>query len=144
MAELLFGCDQEIAKWVADRIPHVRSFGACTALGVMSQNRLIAGTVYHTYDPVSASLQISMASESPMWARKEIVASLLRYPFRQLKCWMVFMFIPAELEAVSRSAVHNGFRVKTIFPHMFGKKRHGRVLQMTEPEFSRLYEAHHG
>lgn len=144
MNTLIFGHDQEVASWVADRIPYVNSFEPCTAIGVASCGRLIAGVVYNEYSPQAQNLQISIAADSPMWARRETISALLHYPFRQLDCWMVFSLIQPDNARSLSVCKHIGFKQKTIVPHAFGKKRHAVVFQMTEPEYAKLYEVHHG
>lgn len=137
----MFGHDARVAEWVAQRIPHVREFGECAAIGVLGGSRLLAGVVFHLYDPSAQNIQISMAAESPMWARRETITALLRYPFRQLGCWMIYTLIPPENVQAIRVNEHIGLKRKTILPHTFGRKRHAVVCQMVESEFRRLYDS---
>ena len=94
MTSLLFGFDNEIAEWVRERIDFIGpvDFGPCAAIGVMSDaGELIAGVVYHDYQPHFSTIQLSMAAENPMWAKRENLRALLSYPFNQLevnKAWI--------------------------------------------------------
>jgi len=139
---LLYGHDEEIAAWVAERIPHVRggSFGPCAAIGVASGGRLLAGIVYHDYQPDCSNVQLSMAADSPLWARRENIAGLLAYPFIQLGCWMVWTATPPGNERALRVNEHIGFQRKTIIPHAFGRKRHAVICQMLRTDYRRKYE----
>lgn len=141
MSELLCGFDKEIAAWVAERIPHVGKdgFGDCTAIGVASGDRLLAGVVFHAYQPDYENLQLSMAAESPMWARPDVIAGLLHYPFEQLGVFMLYTLTPPENEAALKVNEHIGLKRKTILPHYFGPKKHAVVCQMTKPEYRRGY-----
>ena len=140
---LIFGCDQEVASWVAERIPHVKggSFGPCTAIGVAGNGKLLAGIVYHEYQPDHGTLQLSMAAESPMWARKETIAALLRYPFRQIGIYKLWTATPHDNEAALKVNSHIGFKREAILAHHFGRKRHGVICRLLMPDFIRLYEA---
>ena len=140
LPELVFGHDAEVAAWVADRLPGRGGFDPSTAIGVASQGRLICGCVYSQYQPEARNLQMSIAAISPMWARREVIAALLAYPFRQLGVWMIYTLTAPDNERALRINEHIGIRRKTILPHFFGKRRHAVVCQMTEPEFSRMYE----
>ena len=55
------------------------------ALGVGSDNEIIAVMVAHDYEPVYKAIQISMAATRPDWARRSTIQKLLNYPFGQLK-----------------------------------------------------------
>ncbi|HAM49001.1 MAG TPA: hypothetical protein DCO73_14805, partial [Alphaproteobacteria bacterium] len=63
MSELLFGLDQAVSEWVAERIPHMygQRFGPCAAIGVVSNGKMLAGVVYHDYQPEYGTIQLSMA-----------------------------------------------------------------------------------
>lgn len=142
MNQLVFGHDAAIAAWVAERIPHVRGgdFGPCHAIGVANGNRLLAGLVYHEYIPDFGTIQLSMAADSPMWARRDTIAGLLHYPFRQLGVFKVWTATPRDNEAALRVNLHIGFTREAVLAHHFGRKRHGVICRMLEPDYSRLYE----
>ena len=136
---LVFGRDAEVAEWVDARIDiSGDGFGPCSAIGVAT-DRLIAGVVYHDYQPGFQSCQMSMAADVPTWARRDIIAGLLAYPFAQLGCWMVAALCQTENDLACRTNEHIGFKRKTIIPHAFGPKRHAVLFQMTLPEYERLY-----
>lgn len=139
--QLLYGFDDHIAAWTAERILHVgeKGFGLCAAIGVATNSRIIAGVVYHDYQPDFGSIQISMAADSPIWARKEIIGALLAYPFVQLGCWSVFTLTPASNEKALKVNAHIGIERKTILPHAFGKGIHGVFCQMLQPAYVKRY-----
>jgi RimJ/RimL family protein N-acetyltransferase len=142
MPQLAFGFDDQIAAWVAERIPHVRggSFGLCTAIGVVSNGKLLAGIVYHDFQPDHRTIQLSMAADSPMWARKSVIAGLLHYPFEQLGVYKIWTGTPIENEAALKVNYHIGFKREAILAHQFGPKRHGVVCRMLEPDYTRIYK----
>lgn len=140
-AELVFGFDEQIAQWVAARIPHMHggSFGACVAIGVASGDKMLAGVVFHAFQPEYENLQLSMAAESPMWARPGIIAGLLHYAFQQNQIFTLYTLTPPENEAAHKVNEHIGLKKKTIIPHYFGRKRHAVLRQMTRPEYMKAY-----
>lgn len=83
---ILYGHTEFVRSWVKARIGVMSAgdFGASTALGVMDRERLIAGVVYHDWQPGFRTIQISCAAASPKWAQRRILAELLAYPFRQI------------------------------------------------------------
>lgn len=140
-AELLFGFDAEIARWVGERIPHVGpdGFGDCRAIGVANGDKLIAGVVYHQHQPDYQHIQLSMAAVSPMWATREVIAGLLHYPFVQLNVWVLYTLTPEKNTAALKVNEHIGLKHKTIIPHHFGRKRHAVLRQMTKAEYLKAY-----
>ncbi len=138
---LLTGHDDDVARWVAQRIPHVNEFGECVALGVGDEERgkLYAGVVFHDYQPAYRNIQLSMAADSPLWASRSVIRSILDYPFRQLGVWMVWTMTPLGNERALRVNEHVGFKRKPIVPHVFGPKKHAVICQMLAPDFARLY-----
>ena len=101
---LLFGEDKGVAHWVAERIPHARVripyfppgevFGPAAAIGVARGDELVAGVVFHNYDPFVRSIEVSCAAASPRWANRRVFSDLLRYPFSQLDCRRITAVTP--------------------------------------------------
>jgi RimJ/RimL family protein N-acetyltransferase len=85
-----------------------------------------------------------MAAVSPMWARKEIIAELLRYPFEQLGVYKVFTAIPADNAMAIKVNNHVGLRREAVLAHHFGKKRHAVIMRMLRPDYDRLYGDRNG
>lgn len=65
-----------------------REFGECTAIGFANENEgLVAGFVYHNYEPDYGAIELSGYSSRRDWADKEVVATIFgAYPFQQLGC----------------------------------------------------------
>lgn len=83
MIQLIYGQDQAVANWVQSRLPEIRNgFGQYAAIGLADDMRCIAGVVYHDYR--GYDMQLSMASESPLWCNRRTLRALLGYPFNQL------------------------------------------------------------
>lgn len=136
---LVYGEDAYVAAWTADLIPHVSDFGPCTALGVASGDRLIAGVVYHDYQPMFDTIQLSMAAVSPMWAKKENIRGLLKYPFEQLNCYRVWTATPIDNDPALKVNAHIGFKKEAISHSGFGKNRHAVIMRMLLPDYIRLF-----
>ncbi len=139
MTELLIGFDEQIARWTAERIPHVSDFGPCTAIGVTRGPLLLAGVVYHDYQPDAETIQLSMASASPMWAKRSIIGGLLRYPFEQLGVFKVWTATPIDNVRAIKTNEHIGFKREATLAHHFGRKRHAVICRILAPDYFRLY-----
>ena len=109
MSLLIWDRPDPVAAWVAARIPHVDEFGPCKGAAVIAANKMVAGVVFHDYQPQNESVQISMAADSPLWARKTTIAELLHYPFEQLDCYKVWTATPIDNTMALRVNEHIGF-----------------------------------
>jgi RimJ/RimL family protein N-acetyltransferase len=140
LSDLLFGCDEAVAGWVQDRIPHVaRGFGPCAAIGVYSGNKMLAGVVYHDFQPEFGTIQISMAADNPMWSRKKHLRALLSYPFNQIGAYKVWTATPHDNEAALRVNLHIGFKKEATLAHHFGRRRHAVICRMLKPDYIRIF-----
>lgn len=136
---LITGHDAEIAEWVAARIEHADDFGLCTAIGVATDSKLIAGFVYNEYQPSYRTIQMSGAAISPVWARWEIIHELFRYPFEQLDVFKVWTATPHDNERALKVNHHIGMKREGVLAHHFGPKRHAVINRMLGPDYRRIF-----
>ena len=62
-----------------------RQFGACTALGFANeQEGLVAGFIYHNYDPAAGVIEVSGYSTRRDWCNKRRLKTLFDYPFNHV------------------------------------------------------------
>lgn len=74
---------QEVADFVAKTIPGCeRGFGECSAIGFVEGGRIVAGVVYHNWNPESGVIEMSAASSHRAWLTRERLAAIFDYPFR--------------------------------------------------------------
>lgn len=137
--ELLIGYSKQISEWVKSKISTVYDFGPCEAIGVIQKDKIIAGVVYHEYRPTCQSIQISMAAVSPMWARKTIIAQLLKYPFEQIGVYRVYTATPISNTMALKVNEHIGFVREAVCNSMYGMGRHGVLMRFLKPDYNKLY-----
>jgi RimJ/RimL family protein N-acetyltransferase len=136
---LIYGRDAEVAAWVAAHIPHVDKFGPCSAIGFEIHGRLVAGFVWHEWMPAFATVQLSIAAISPMWARRQTMRALLSYPFDQLGVFKIWTVIPADNTHAINSGRHAGFHHEATLTHQLGPDRHVDFAYMLRDDYARLY-----
>lgn len=67
-----------------------REFGASTAIGFATEDEgLVAGFVYHNYEPDTGVIEVSGYSTRRNWVNKALFKTIFDYPFKQLGCRMV-------------------------------------------------------
>lgn len=138
---LLFGHDEAVASWTAKRIPHMHggTFGPCAAIGVVSDaNEMLAGVVFHGWMPDYHTIQLSMAADSPRWARRGAIAGLLSYPFQQLGAWKLWTATPHTNERAIRFNKGIGFEQEAVLARHFGKE-HAVICRMFRHQYETRY-----
>lgn len=87
---LLYGHSEEVARWVAQRIPDCdRGFGECQAFGIINDAGFLGGVVFHNWNPECGTIEVSAAAKSPKWARPHIITELFSYAFGACGCRIV-------------------------------------------------------
>lgn len=141
MLNYLYGHDHLVAHFVAQMIPHARrGFGPnIKAIGVLSSDykdgelvaNLIAGMVYHNWDPEAEIIEMSGAAiPGKYWLTPETLRRLYGYPFEQLGCQMVVMRVVAENERLLSILARFNYAFVGV-PRMFGRARDGVLCLLT-------------
>lgn len=144
MSHLVIGDDINVRNWIIDKIDYVDELDPCVAIGVASHDRLIAGIAYHDYDKRHGVIMISMAAINPMWARKNILYGLLRYPFEQLDCYKVIISVRLNNVKALKTFNSIGFRQEAILEHTYGKDNHAVIMKMLRPDYNRIFGVDNG
>ena len=134
MLGYVHGHDQEIAQFVASLIPHChRGFGPnVKATGVIDEEgRLIAGIVYHNWQPDFGWIEISGAAlPGKQWLSRETLKQMYRYPFHVCGCQMVVQLTPADNESLLYMLHRFGYELIKL-PRMYGRDRDGVACHLT-------------
>jgi RimJ/RimL family protein N-acetyltransferase len=134
MCEYVYGHDQIVGDFVAGLIPHCwRGFGDnIKAIGVLSERgSLIAGLVYHNYDPEAGVIEISGAAlPGAHWLTRETIKRMYTYPFHICGCQMVVQRTPSDDERLLYMLARYGYNFVTV-ERLFGRNRDGVVCTLT-------------
>lgn len=87
---VVWGGEAMVSAFVANlaRIP--RGFGPCrTASVVRSDGEMIAGVVFHNYQPEAGVIECSAAAIDARWASRSVVKQLMHYVFGKVECQML-------------------------------------------------------
>lgn len=146
--QLLYGYNDEVAAFVASLIPGCeRGFGNCRAIGVVDEDaaELVAGMVFHDWQPGPGLIQISSASTTPRWLTAEVRHKMFSYPFDEVGCQMVVLQVSAANERMVRIAKAFGFTPHFI-ARMRGRNEDGYVFTLTDDAWrnSKFTRKYHG
>ena len=146
---VLYDQNTHVAKFVAQLVPHCsRGFGACQTIGIIDdEGRLVAGLVYHNYDPEAQIIEISGASlPGKQWLTRGTIQAMYSYPFHGLGCQMIVQRTPAsDTRLLGMLAAYDYHFIK--IPRMFGRYRDGVLCCLTREawaanRFNRRFKHH--
>ena len=123
MISLLTGHDAEIGEWVARNLPHIgtrSAFGPYTALGVVRDDMLIAGVIFHDYQPQFRSMAVGAYAASPAWATRPVLSAIAAYVFVQKNCERFEAVTPKKLRHVRATLERLGFKLEGVKRRAFG------------------------
>jgi hypothetical protein len=134
MFDYVYGHDALIADFVSKLIPelHGRSLARSSkAFGVVNKDgALIAGMVYHNWDPEAGVIEMSGAATDPKWLSVETLRRMYTYPYLGLRCQMTFMRVAADNERLLRQlAAFNYTFIR--MPRMLGRDKDAVLCQLT-------------
>lgn len=133
---LIFGRDEAVAAWVARQMPRPVNFGPCRAVAIASGNRPIGGVVYSSYDATAGTVQMSIATISPLWAQRQTIRDLLAIPFDGYGCFKVWAVTSVDNLRSQKFLRHIGFKPEATLRHQMGRGLHGRFFSMIATEFA--------
>ena len=138
MLEYAYGHDDVVARWVADRIPAIRGrgFGKCSAIGVVEGDELIAGWVYHNWNPEACVIEMSCASlPGRRWCTPETLKRMYQYAFITAGCQMVLQLNDAKDERLLRQLAALGYSLIRM-PRMLGRDADAVVALLTVEDWA--------
>ena len=134
MLEYTYAHSQVVAQFVAQLIPAVRQYGFgpnIKAFGIIQGDKLIAGMVYHNYDPGAGVIEMSGAAlPGYYWLTRETLRRMYSYPFRELGCQMVLMRVAADDSRLLRQLAALNYSFITV-PRLFGRNKDAVACLLT-------------
>lgn len=114
---LLYGADEDVCEWASMQIfgDPDRFSNNCRAIGVVEDDRLIAGVVYSGYCP-NHSIEMSVASVDKRWCNRHNLKAFFSFPFIQLALERVWTQCSAEQEGVIMFNKRLGFKQEGYHP----------------------------
>lgn len=139
MLDYVYGYDDVVSRFVAQLIPACGERGlppASKAFGVIDeQGRLIAGMVYHHYDPQSGVIEMSGAAlPGYQWLSRETIKRMYQYPFLQIGCQMVIMRVAADDQRLLRQLAALNYSFIRI-PRLLGRDRDAVICLLTREDW---------
>ena len=143
----LYGETNLVACFVAQNIEGCeRGFGNCQAIGFLDgQGRLVAGMVYHNWNPEAEVIEMSGASLTPRWLTRPVLHLMFGYPFHDLHCQLVVMRVAETDKRLHRQLYACGFKSHKI-PRLRGRDKAEIIFTLTDDDWfsSKFMRASYG
>ncbi len=110
-----------------------RGFGECQGMGVVDDedDKLIAGAIWHNYEPEAGVIEISAAATSKRWLTRQTLDMMFGVPFREWNCQAVVLRVPDSDKPMHRMLKAYGFEVYRI-PRLRGRDEAENVFVLTD------------
>jgi len=99
-----------LKAWVEQRVSEYKSGPFTICVGVEREGKLIAVVCWDNFR--DTSIEVTIAADSPRWATRQTIQSLLAYPFMQLKCQRVTSFVRKGNKRARRLNDGLGFKLE--------------------------------
>lgn len=144
--KLLYGHAEEVAAWVGWRIPLVAKqlarnpaaepFGPSYAIGVLDKtNTLVAGVVYHNWNPDCQTMELSFAADTSRWLTRNLIRELLSYAFEVNGVNRVHSLTPKSYADARRFLEKFGFKREGVATDGFGPGEHAIISRLLKREW---------
>lgn len=111
MKRTIYGQDERILPWVAERVD-ADGFGpGSIALGLEENDTLIAGVAFNMYSGPSICMHVA-AESGKRWMNRDFLFRSFAYPFIQLKCHRVTGLVRVDNVEAQRFNKHLGFKTE--------------------------------
>ena len=133
---LLLGHDDTVESFVAQRVPGCEDgFGASRSFGIIDRSgTLVAGWIWHNWDPHSGTIEFSGAALGPGWLNRKILQDLFSYAFEGAGCQMVITRNRADNHRLHKQLKSIGFNRFDI-PRLFGRDADGVAWTLTDDDW---------
>lgn len=86
----VWGAKPQVVAFVAELSGVAPDFGRCQTMAVLDRTgKMVAGVVFHNWNPNAGVIEISAASISKKWATRTVINEAFAYAFNYAGCQMV-------------------------------------------------------
>ncbi|WP_077960835.1 GNAT family N-acetyltransferase [Ensifer adhaerens] len=127
--------NQTIADFVAGQIVGCeRGFADFTTMGVLENDALVAGVVFHNYAPEAGVIELSASSTSKRWLTRPVLKAMFGYPFDEVGCQMVVLRVSERNSGMIAIAERFGFSPHRI-PRLRGRAEAEIIFTLTDNDW---------
>ncbi len=122
--------NETVGHFVASHIGIERGFEKFASMAVFDGDKMIAGSVYHNWQPESGVIEISSAAVSKRWLTKPVIRAMFSFPFDELGCQLVVLRVSERNTVMCEIATRFGFEAYRI-PRLRGSSEAEIIFTLT-------------
>lgn len=144
MIELVEDVGGVVSSFVGRMVPGgERGFDKASAIGVVSDGKLMAGVVYHNFDPEAGVVELSAGAVSSRWLAPKVLHAIFAIPFDLWGCQMVVMRVAESNRRMAHIALRFGFDGYLI-PRLGGRDEDIWIFTLTDDQWrNTMFEKRH-
>lgn len=128
---------RNIELWVGEQIyGEPREFGQCQTLAVFENDTLIAGVVYHNWEPRALVIELSAASTTRRWLTKPVLYRMFQYPFEEMGAQLCVLRVSEHHPTMNKILPRYGFTGYRI-PRLRGRDEAEIVYTLTVEDWKK-------
>ena len=128
----VWGLAEYVVPFVADLANQPPDFGRCQTMAVMNRDGgMVAGIVFHNWNPTAGVMEVSAASINPKWATREVLQCGFGYVFDRAGCQMAVARTDEKNRRVRRLWAAFG-AAEYIIPRLRGRTASEAILTLTD------------
>lgn len=104
------------------------------SMAVIEDGKLIAGTLYHNWQPEEGVIELSSFSLSKKWLTRRVIRAMFYFPFDILKCQTVVLRVSERNEGMCKIARSFGFN-EVFIPRLRGRDEGEYVFFYTDDQW---------
>nr|WP_244498449.1 GNAT family protein [Aureimonas ureilytica] len=114
-------------------LPNDRTaFANARGIGVLDDDgRLVAGVLYHGWEPEAGVIEMSSASLSRRWLTRPVLDAIFRYPFEGIGCQLVALRVSERNTHLHRILRAFGF-AEFFIPRLRGRDEGEIIFTLTD------------
>jgi RimJ/RimL family protein N-acetyltransferase len=129
------GHEDVVARFISafnTRDDRVINLGNCKTIGVINDDGvLVAGIVYHNYDPDAGVIEVTLAATDRHWVTRATLRRGFEFPFIKCGCQMIYTRVRSDNEYLLGMLARLNFSF-TLIPRMYGRAEDGVVCTLTD------------
>jgi RimJ/RimL family protein N-acetyltransferase len=109
-------------------------FGPCGSLGICEEKDIVAGVVFHGWQPEYGVIEISAAAVNPSWFCKRSIREIMKICFEQHGCQQIVSRMATDNDRAIKIYEFLCFK-KILLPNMRGKGKNEYLMILTADEW---------
>ncbi len=106
-----------------------------STMAVAEDGKLIAGTIYHNWQPDTGVIELTSYSTSKKWLTRKVIHAMMHAPFKRLGCQLIALRVSER--NVEMCAISRKFGFSEVFiPRLRGREEGEFIFTLTDDQWA--------